>query len=63
MDDIRAVLDAVGSERAALFGEQSMGRLCVLFAATYPERTEALVTFGTLARPPEGDPGLRLTSA
>jgi pimeloyl-ACP methyl ester carboxylesterase len=55
MDDIRAVLDAVGSERAALLGLYSMGRLCVLFAATYPERTEALVTFGTLARPPEGD--------
>jgi class 3 adenylate cyclase/pimeloyl-ACP methyl ester carboxylesterase len=55
MDDIRAVLDAVGSERAVLFGLQSMGRLCLLFAATYPERTEALVTCGTLARPPEGD--------
>lgn len=55
MDDIRAVLDAVGSARAALLGLQSMGRLCLLFAATYPERTEALVTFGTLARPPEGD--------
>jgi class 3 adenylate cyclase/pimeloyl-ACP methyl ester carboxylesterase len=56
MDDIRAVLDAVDSERAALFGLQSMGRLCVLFAATYPERTEALITFGTLARPPQQDP-------
>jgi class 3 adenylate cyclase len=56
MDDIRAVLDAVGSERAALFGLQSMGRLCLLFAATYPERTEALITFGTLARPPQQDP-------
>jgi class 3 adenylate cyclase len=55
MDDIRAVLDAVGSDRAALLGLQSMGRLCVLFAATYPERTQALVTFGTLARPPERD--------
>jgi class 3 adenylate cyclase/pimeloyl-ACP methyl ester carboxylesterase len=55
MDDVRAVLDAVGSERAVLFGLQSMGRLCVLFAATYPDRTEALVTFGTLARPPEPD--------
>lgn len=55
MDDIRAVLDAVGSDRAALLGLQSMGRLCVLFAATYPERTEALVTFGTLARPPGQD--------
>jgi class 3 adenylate cyclase len=60
MDDIRAVLDAVGSERTALFGLQSMGRLCLLFAATYPERTEALVTFGTLARPPEGDPSARV---
>ena len=60
MDDIRAVLDAVGSERAALFGLQSMGRLCLLFAATYPERTEALVTFGTLARPPEGDRSARV---
>ncbi|HEU5279628.1 MAG TPA: adenylate/guanylate cyclase domain-containing protein [Gaiellaceae bacterium] len=55
MDDIRAVLDAVGSERAALLGLASMGRLCVLFAATYPERTEALVTVGTLARPREQD--------
>jgi class 3 adenylate cyclase len=60
MDDIRAVLDAVDSERAALFGLQSMGRLCLLFAATYPERTEALVTFGTLARPPEGDRSARV---
>jgi class 3 adenylate cyclase len=60
MDDIRAVLDAVDSERAALFGLQSMGRLCLLFAATYPERTEALVTFGTLARPPEGDRSARM---
>jgi class 3 adenylate cyclase len=51
MDDIRAVLDAAGSERAVLFGMYSMGRLCLLFAATYPERTEALVTVGTLARP------------
>jgi pimeloyl-ACP methyl ester carboxylesterase len=59
MDDIRAVLDAVGSERAALFGLQSMGRLCLLFAATYPERTEALSTFGTLARPRQDPSHLR----
>lgn len=55
MDDVRAVLDAVGSERAALFGETAMGRLCLLFAATYPERTEAVITFGTLARPLQVD--------
>jgi class 3 adenylate cyclase len=51
MDDIRAVLDAIGSERAALVGMYSMGRLCLLFAASYPERTEAVVTVGTLAAP------------
>jgi pimeloyl-ACP methyl ester carboxylesterase len=43
MDDIRAVMDAAGSERAALFGLGDAGPLCVLFAATYLERTAALV--------------------
>ncbi|MHC4537155.1 MAG: alpha/beta fold hydrolase [Planctomycetota bacterium] len=37
MDDMRAVMDAVGSERAALFGVSEGGNLCALFAATYPE--------------------------
>jgi class 3 adenylate cyclase len=50
MDDVRAVLDAVGSERAALFGHSEGGNMCVLFAATYPERTTALITLGSFAK-------------
>ena len=50
MDDIRAVMDAVGSERAVLFGNGDGGQLCVLFAATYPERTRALVLWHTPPR-------------
>ena len=50
MDDLRAVMDAVGSERAAVFGVSEGGNLCTLFAATYPERTTALVMFGTFAK-------------
>ena len=50
MDDVRAVLDAVGSERAALMGVSEGGPLCLLFAATYPERTTALVMAGAYAR-------------
>jgi class 3 adenylate cyclase len=50
MDDVRAVLDAVGSERAALFGFSEGGLMSVLFAATYPERTTALVAFGIFAK-------------
>ncbi len=50
MDDVRAVLDAVGSRRAALFGISEGGPMCALFAATYPERTSALVMFGTYPR-------------
>jgi pimeloyl-ACP methyl ester carboxylesterase len=46
MDDLRAVMDAVGSERAAIFGFSEGGNLSTLFAATYPERTVALVLFG-----------------
>ena len=45
MDDVRAVLDAVGSEQAALFGTGHGGVMCALFAATYPERTSALVLY------------------
>jgi class 3 adenylate cyclase len=51
MDDIRAVMDAVGSERAALFGYHEGGPLAMLFAATYPERIRALALFGTYAVP------------
>src|SRR5688572_14908237 len=50
MDDLRAVLDAVGSERAAVFGHSEGGNMSLLFAATYPERTRALVTFGIFAK-------------
>src|SRR5215211_697792 len=42
MDDVRAVLDAVGSERTAVFGFSEGGVMSALFAATYPERTVAL---------------------
>jgi class 3 adenylate cyclase len=50
MDDVRAVLDAVGSERAALFGHSEGGNMCMLFAATYPERVEALVMLAVFAK-------------
>jgi class 3 adenylate cyclase len=50
MDDIRAVMDAAGSERAVLCGLGEGGPLCALFAATYPERTTALVLIHTGAR-------------
>jgi class 3 adenylate cyclase len=50
MDDLRAVLDSVGSERTALLGHSEGGNMCVLFAATYPERTLALVTFSVYAK-------------
>ena len=49
MDDVRAVMDTVGSERAALFGISEGGAMSTLFAATYPERTRALVLYGTYA--------------
>ena len=47
MDDVRAVMDAVGSERAAIFGVSEGGAMSMLFAATYPARTQALVLYGT----------------
>src|SRR5262245_7882373 len=50
MDDVRAVMDAVGSKRAALLGYSEGGPMCALFAVTYPERTEALITVGSFAR-------------
>ena len=50
MDDIRAVLDAVGADRATLVGMGEGGQTCALFAATYPERTDALVLVNTPAR-------------
>jgi class 3 adenylate cyclase len=51
------VLEAVGSDRAALFGHSEGGNMCVLFAATYPDRTTALITLGSFAkrRDPDDD--------
>ncbi len=49
MDDVRAVMDAAGSERAVVFGVSEGGPMSILFAATYPERTIALILFGTTA--------------
>lgn len=50
MDDVRAVMDAAGSERAALAGYSEGGAMSMLFAATYPERATALVMQGCFAR-------------
>jgi class 3 adenylate cyclase/pimeloyl-ACP methyl ester carboxylesterase len=50
MDDIRAVMDAAGFERAVLYGLEDGAAQCFLFAATYPERTTAIVTFGASSR-------------
>jgi class 3 adenylate cyclase len=52
MDDVRAVLDAAGSERAALFGAGHGALMCALFAATYPERTSQLITWNVFPRFP-----------
>jgi len=50
MDDLGAVMDAAGSERAAIFGISEGGPMSMLFAATYPARVSALVLYGTYAR-------------
>jgi len=50
MDDIRAVMDAVGSEKAVLFGHSEGGSVSALFSATYPNRTVALIAFGIFAK-------------
>ena len=50
MDDIRAVMDAVGLERAVLYGLEDGAAVCFLFAATYPERTQAVITSGASPR-------------
>ncbi len=50
MEDLKAVMDAAGSKEAALFGFSEGGNLCALFAATYPQRTKALVLFGVFAK-------------
>ena len=50
MDDMLAVLDAAGSEQAALFGVSEGGPLSILFTATHPQRVSALVTYGAAPR-------------
>lgn len=50
MEDVHTVMDAVGSEKAVLIGVSEGGPMCSLFAATYPEKTSALVMFGTYAK-------------
>ena len=50
MDDLRAVLDAVGSERAFVFGESEAAGLAALFAATFPDRVQGLVLYAPLVR-------------
>jgi pimeloyl-ACP methyl ester carboxylesterase len=50
MHDVQGILDEVGSERAALFGISEGGPMSLLYAATYPERTSALVLYGSYAK-------------
>lgn len=50
MEDITAVLDAIGSEQASIFGVSEGGDLAALYAATHPERTTSIILYGTIAR-------------
>ena len=50
IDDLRAVMEAAGSERATIFGLSEGGPMSLLFAASYPEKVERLVLFGSMAR-------------
>src|SRR6516165_2871368 len=49
VDDVRAVMDAAGSEHATVYGWSEGGAMCLMFAATHPERTSGLVLYGTFA--------------
>ena len=55
MDDVRAVLDAAGSDSPALFAQSEGGPMAMLFAATYPERTRALALYSTFATSTRSD--------
>jgi class 3 adenylate cyclase len=55
MDDVRAVMDAAGSERAALFGHSEGSSMSILFGATYPERSIALALYGSFAKRQRSD--------
>ena len=50
MDDVRAVMDAVGATRAALLGFSEGGPMSILFSATYPHRTSAMILYAAMAR-------------
>jgi class 3 adenylate cyclase len=50
MHDVQAILDTVGCKKAALFGVSEGGPMCLLYAATYPQRTSALVIYGSYAK-------------
>ena len=54
MDDVRALMDTIGSKRAALVGVSEGGPLDILFGATHPDRTAAIVIIGTFARSAPG---------
>ena len=56
MDDVRAVMDAAGSDRAVVYGVSEGGPMAILFAATYPERTVGLILYGTVADYTARDP-------
>jgi class 3 adenylate cyclase/pimeloyl-ACP methyl ester carboxylesterase len=60
MDDVRAVMDAAGFDRAVVCGMSEGGPLAILFAATYPERVDKLVLYGTFAsmRGPRARPAI-----
>jgi class 3 adenylate cyclase len=51
IDDVRAVMDAAGSERAALYGMSEGGPMSLMFAASHPDRITALILYGTFAAP------------
>ena len=55
MDDVSAVMDAAGSDAAAVFGGARGGAMTMLFAATYPERVRALILYGALAKSTRSD--------
>ena len=59
MDDVRAVMDAAGTESAALLGVSEGGALAALFAATYPQRCQRLVLYGAFARFPSAAEALK----
>lgn len=54
VDDLRAVMDAAGAERALLYGASEGGPTCLLFAATYPNRVDSVYSTGRRGSPPTG---------